>query len=68
MGISASTRRHFVTRVLALGSIAGAGLLHAPGALCRELGTQLKRIKGRIVRRDDADYPQWWSSMSWYMF
>jgi FAD/FMN-containing dehydrogenase len=32
------------------------------------LGAQLARIKGRIVLRSDPGYPQWWNSMSWYLY
>jgi len=68
MTVSGNTRRHFLARVLALGSVAAGGLLHAPVTLGRELGSQLRRIKGRIVLRGAADYDQWWASMVWYLF
>ena len=63
-----STRRHFLGRILALGGVAASTLFYLPVGWCRELGAQLSRIKGRIVLRTDPDYPQWWNSMSWYLF
>ncbi len=68
MAITGGTRRHFLARMLALGGAATAALLHAPVSFGRVLGAQLSRIKGRIILRGDPDYPQWWSSMSWYLF
>jgi len=65
---STSTRRSFLTRLLGLGSAMIGGLLQAPISYGRELGAQFGRIKGRIVLRDDADYSQWWNSMTWYLF
>jgi len=68
MASSTSTRRSFLTRLLGLGTALAGGLLQAPLSYGRELGAQLGRIKGRIVLRADADYSQWWNSMSWYLF
>jgi hypothetical protein len=68
MTFTGGTRRHFLSRVLALGGVAAVALFHVPASWCRELGAQLGRIKGRIVLRTDPDYAQWWSSMSWYLF
>jgi hypothetical protein len=68
MSTKGNTRRHFLSRMLALGGVVTASLLHGPIALGKELGTHLSQIMGRIVLRDDVDYPQWWSSMSWYLF
>jgi len=68
MTIKGGTRRHFMGRALALGGAALATALHAPVSLARELGAQLARIKGRIVLRSDPGYPQWWNSMSWYLY
>jgi FAD/FMN-containing dehydrogenase len=68
MTIPRDTRRHFLGRMLALGATAASSLLHFPVALSRELGAQLDRVRGRIILRQDPDYPQWWSSMSWYLF
>ncbi len=65
---STSTRRSFLTRLLGLGTAMIGGLLQAPISYGRELGAHFGRIKGRIVLRDDADYSQWWNSMTWYLF
>jgi FAD/FMN-containing dehydrogenase len=65
---TSETRRHFLRRGLASGVLGLAGILSAPAAWCRELAGNLARIGGRIVMRDDVDYPQWWSSMAWYLF
>lgn len=67
MTIKEQTRRGFMGRALAL-SGGVAAVLVAPVSFCRELGSQLATITGRIVFRRDADYSQWWSSMSWYLF
>ena len=57
-----------MARLLGLGAAVAGGLVHAPISYCRELGAQLGRIRGRIVLRADADYSQWWNSMTWYLF
>jgi FAD/FMN-containing dehydrogenase len=68
MSTSSRTRRNFLVRSLTLGAAAAASLLRAPISIGKEVGTQLSRITGRIISRMDPDYPQWWNSMSWYMF
>ncbi|MBE9539620.1 MAG: FAD-binding oxidoreductase [Proteobacteria bacterium] len=68
MRITGSTRRRFLTRALMVAGATAVGLLQAPISLGREVGAHLARIKGRIIMRMDPDYPQWWSSMSWYMY
>ena len=68
MTITRRTRRHFLTRSLALAGAVVTSAFHAPISLCRELAGQLKSIKGRIILRGDADYSQWWNSMSWYLY
>ncbi len=63
-----NTRRHFLRQALVLSGATAVTLFHAPMSWCRELGPYLRKIAGRIVLRTDSDYPQWWSSMSWYIF
>lgn len=66
--VNSLTRRNFLGRALAAGATAVGAALYAPVGWCRELGKQLESVTGRIVLRVDADYPQWWNSMVWYLY
>jgi FAD/FMN-containing dehydrogenase len=64
--VSPGTRRQFLRRAL-VGGTALLGAVKAPLAWCVEQAGHLARFTGRIVRRGDSDYAQWWASMSWYL-
>lgn len=68
MATSNTGRRKFLGRMMALGGAAVAALAHAPVSFGGAIADQLSRIKGRIILRNNPDYPQWWSSMSWFLF
>ncbi len=63
-----NTRRRFLGKVLTLVGAATAALLHGPAVLAKTVTDYLGRIKGRVVLRADPSYPQWWNSMSWFLF
>lgn len=50
-------------------ALAGAtGLTGWTLAAAKNLAGTLERIAGQIIHRDDATYPSWWASMTWYIF
>jgi len=62
------SRRGFLGRLTALLGTAVTGILQAPRSMAQNLGAQLSRIGGRIIRRGDSNYELWRSSMVWYIF
>jgi len=62
------TRRELLGRLTVLLGTAFTGILHAPRTIAKNLGAQLGRIGGRIIRRGDSNYELWRASMVWYIF
>ncbi len=62
------TRRGFVGRAAAVLGAALTGMLKVPMSFAQDVGDQLKRIGGRIIRRTDSNYELWRASMVWYIF
>ena len=68
MDVSGSPRRDFLRRIAGLLG-AAASLALAPSlAGARQLAGSLDAIRGKIIRRGDADFESWRASMVWYLF
>lgn len=60
-------RRTFIGRILSAAMAGATGMAGWTLATANAVAEGLERIAGQIIHRDDARYPSWWSSMTWYI-
>jgi FAD/FMN-containing dehydrogenase len=63
-----NTRRNFLKKASSLCTAAAVAISNPSIAFAKKMSASLDRIRGKIIRKSDANYKLWWASMVWYVF